>query len=82
MPKAPTIAAHWRQLFTILALLRGRGQSIEQMATARGSDFKTVRRDMERLTAIGFDLRCAVEPFGLKRWRVVAPLKTIKQLME
>ena len=62
------VVRHWR-LLRILAARR-LGMTVRDLAQELGVDEKTIRRDLERLKALGFPLTYTEGAHGRKVWRV------------
>ncbi|MEX1028040.1 MAG: WYL domain-containing protein [Candidatus Paceibacterota bacterium] len=70
-------AALDRQL-RLLRMLTSRqnGMSVDDLIAETGVSTKTIRRDLERLRAVGFPLNAEVETHGRKRWRMAGDSST------
>ena len=63
-----TLARQWR-LLKLLAFAP-RGFTVKELTAVSGMSEKTVRRDLDLLKRVGFDVSETVEEFGRKAWRI------------
>ena len=65
-------AVHFVRQWWLLRQLNGPGANwtLQELADEHRVSTKTVRRDLDALTAVGFQLRESVGPHGKKAWRI------------
>lgn len=71
----------WKRLFAMIGALR-HPKTVNEITAETGVCSKTVRRELVALQKLGFDLRFTVDTYGIKIWRIVDPLTTLKALIE